>query len=131
VGYVISLLALLVNNIHDSIAVTARQMGVNVTDKGLHFIIIGIIGMVIYIITDILFKKLDKINVSVISFIYTLTVLIVIVVSIEIEQKITHRGNMEFKDIEAGLWGFFALFAVYVVIRIFIYLIQKGVKSRK
>jgi hypothetical protein len=130
-GAIIRLLALMVNNIHDSIAAAARQMGVNVTDKMLHFVIIGIIGMVIYIITDIIFKRLDKINVSVISFVYTLTVLIVIVVSIEIEQKITGRGNMEFKDIEAGLWGFFAFFALYAVIMIFIYLIKKGLKGRK
>ncbi len=49
-----------------------------------------------------------------ISFIYTFTVLVVFVFAIEIEQKLTGRGNMEFQDIVEGLWGFIVAFAIYL-----------------
>lgn len=51
--------------------------------------------------------------------------MVVFVFAIEIEQKITKRGNMEFKDITAGLWGFLEFFGVYLAIKLVIYLIKK------
>lgn len=72
--------------------------------------------MIIYFITNKLFKVLAKLNIAFISFIYTFTVLVVFVFAIEIEQKITNRGQMEFSDIVAGLWGFVIFFAAYLLL---------------
>ncbi len=46
-----------------------------------------------------------------------MTVLIVIVFAIELQQKITNRGVMDFDDIVAGIMGFVLLFMVYLVIK--------------
>lgn len=111
-----------VNNIHDIIMNLSKLFGFNFTDKQLHFIVIGFIGIILYFITNAVFKKLAKLSIRIISFIYTLTVLIVLVFGLEIEQKITGRGNMEFADIVAGLWGFLFIFAIYVFILGSVYL---------
>ncbi|MEK1830761.1 hypothetical protein AAAC51_22150 [Priestia megaterium] len=62
-----------------------------------------------------IFKLLSKwkFSITAISFIYTLTVMLVLVFAIEIQQGITTRGNMEFDDAIAGLWGFL-VFLVFI-----------------
>lgn len=119
------------NDIHDLLVHKFHNINPSYTDKDLHFIIIGIIGITIFLITDVIFKKLAKIKVEIISFIYTFTVLMVIVFGIEIEQKITGRGQMEFNDILYGVWGFIYIFIAYILIRVIIYLIRYGIKVLK
>lgn len=115
---IMKIIVSLVNYVHDSLNQILRHWMPGLTDKDLHFIVIGIIGLTIFILTDYLFKKLAKYNISIISFIYTFTVLMVIVFSIEIEQKITGRGSMEFSDIVFGLWGSIVLVVAYILVRI-------------
>jgi hypothetical protein len=124
--YLLKLISSTANNIHDLLIALFQTFGFNMTDKQLHFLIIGIIGMVTFLIVNVLFKYLAKYSISVISFIYTFTIMVVFVFAIEIEQKITKRGNMEFKDITAGLWGFLEFFGVYLALKLSIYLIRKG-----
>lgn len=120
---IIEIIVSLVNNLHDYLNHILKHWMPGLTDKDLHFIIIGIIGLVIFILTDYLFKKLAKYNITLISVIYTFTVLIVIVFSIEIEQKITRRGSMEFADIVFGLWGSIVLVVAYILFRLIFNLI--------
>jgi Ca2+/Na+ antiporter len=82
----------------------------------MHFWVIGVIGIIIFFLTDGLFRFLAKWNISAVSFIYTFTVLMVLVFSVEIQQKITGRGNMELTDATIGLKGFLVFFGIYVVI---------------
>jgi len=119
----------IINKLHDFLTTFFDSFGMVFTDKQLHFIIIGVLGMLIYFVVDKLFKALSKYSISVLSFIYTTTVLMVIVFGIEIEQKITGSGHMEFSDIVAGLWGFSAFFAAYIIIYILISIIKKSIKK--
>lgn len=128
---VIKILAGMVNNLHDSLINLFKAFGYNISDKQMHFIVIGIIGITIFFIADALFKICAEYSVSIISFIYTFTVLVVIVFAIEIEQKITGRGRMEFADVAAGLWGFFEFFSVYLLIRIIVHYCVKVYKRKK
>jgi len=119
----------IINKLHNFLTTFFDSFGVVFTDKQLHFIIIGVLGMIIYLVVDKLFKALSKYSVSILSFIYTTTVLLVIVFGIEIEQKITGSGHMEFSDIVAGLWGFSAFFVAYIIIYILICIIKKMFKK--
>ena len=121
----------IVNNIHDAIQNSVGGLGTGINDKQLHFIVIGIIGMVIFFATQALFKWLSKYSITAISFIYSLTVLTVIVFAIEIEQWLTKRGNMQFGDIVAGMNGFFYLFCVYLAIRFVIFGVKKIITIAK
>jgi uncharacterized membrane protein len=126
---ILKIIATLTNEIHDLLIKFSSLWNLDVNDKQLHFIVIAIIGMIIYFIVDKLFKAMAKYNISILSFIYTFTVLVVIVFGIEIQQKITQRGNMEFSDIVAGLWGFIVFFAIYIIIHNLIRFISKIIKK--
>ncbi|MEG6511751.1 hypothetical protein V6C32_07485 [Desulforamulus ruminis] len=121
----LKVLAYIINWAHDFVIGITKVFGFNATDKDLHFWLLGMIGLIIFLITDFLFRRISRWNISVVSFIYTVTLLLVIAFSLEIEQKITGRGNMEFADIIAGLWGFLAIFGAYVLIRATFYYARK------
>jgi hypothetical protein len=106
-------------------------MGYNLNDKELHFIVIAIAGIIIFACVHLAFKFISKYSITAISFIYTFTVLVVIVFAIEIQQKITGSGAMEFADIVYGLYGFLCTFAVYLFIRGSIFATKKIIKHYK
>ena len=90
----------------------------NFSDKELHFLVIGILGMMFIFVVYPVFKWLEKHDhVMVIAWIYVLTLIIVITFAIEIGQKVTGTGNMEFADIVMGVFGFIVMFLVFSVVR--------------
>ncbi|WP_286166203.1 hypothetical protein [Peribacillus frigoritolerans] len=128
----IKLLAEIVNNIHDMINAAAYEtLGLNVTDKDLHFWIMGIIGMGVFVFIYLLSKWLSKLpfGITALSFLYTLTFMFVLVFGIEIQQALTNRGNMEFIDAIVGLWGFVAMFLIYIAL-IIVFLIFRSIFKR-
>ena len=96
----------------------------NFTDKQLHFLVIGIIGMLILAVIYPLFKILSENHILAIAFIYVFTVIVVITFAIEIGQKITGTGDMDFDDIVAGLYGVLLFFAIYTAYRLAVLLVQ-------
>jgi glycopeptide antibiotics resistance protein len=124
---VIKLLAEVVNILHDKLIVLFNDnLGMNLTDKDLHFWIMGFIGMASFLFVYFITKWLSKLPFgnTMISFLYTMTIMVVLAFAIEIQQGITNRGKMEFADAIIGLWGYLALFLVYIGV-IFLYLGSK------
>jgi hypothetical protein len=120
---VIKALAEAVNQLHDIlIKVSNNYLGWSLTDKDLHFWIMGFIGIGAFFIVFLMTKWLSKLpfGITMISFFYTLTFMFVLVFAIEIQQAITNRGNMEFADAVIGLWGFLVLFVVYAALGLLI-----------
>jgi hypothetical protein len=126
----IQLIADIVNIFHDIIMDLTEALGLNLSDKDLHFWVIGVIGIFTFGITHIIFKAISKWSLTAISFLYTLTVLIVFVFAIEIQQKITGRGNMEFADAIVGLYGFLMFFLVFLVLKLLINFISRKFTKR-
>jgi hypothetical protein len=124
----LKLITSLVNYLHDKLIQIAKFLGFQFTDKQLHFWVIGIIGILSFLIVNRLFEKIARYSISLISFIYTFTVLVVIVFAIEIEQKLTGHGNMEFLDIVEGLRGFFVVMLIYLSLRLMHFGLTKVVK---
>lgn len=88
------------------------------TDKELHFLVIGILGMAMIFVVYPIFKFLAKKNkILVIAWIYVFTLIIVITFAIEIGQKVTNTGKMEFTDIVYGIFGFVVMFAIFAILR--------------
>ena len=108
----------LIARIHTAIMQLNNAYEVQFTDKELHFLVIGLLGMAMIFVIYPLFKFLARQNLElVIAWIYVFTVIIVITLAIEIGQKLTNTGHMEFGDILYGIVGFLAMFAVYCIIR--------------
>ena len=90
----------------------------NFTDKDLHFIIIGVIGMILVLIVHPIFTILAKTNhVLTITWIYVFTLILLLTFAIEIGQGFSHSGTMDFADIVFGIWGFMLMFLVFALIR--------------
>ena len=90
----------------------------NFSDKELHFIVIGLLGMAFVFIVYPVFKWLAKHNhVMVIAWIYVFTLILVVTFAIEIGQKVTNTGAMEFADIVFGVVGFIVMFFIFSIIR--------------
>ena len=119
----------IVNYIHDKLVLLTRIFDLRLTDKELHFWVIGLLGIFLFFIVQKLFKFIAQYSITVISFIYTFTVLVVVVFTIEIMQKLTGRGNMEFLDIVEGIRGFVIAFLIYLIIRLLIVGVKKIFKG--
>jgi len=102
--------------IHDKIMSMNDGWGYYNNDKQLHFIVMGVLGMIILVVTYLIFKLLQD-HIWIIAFIYTFTVMLVITFSIEIGQGYYGTGNMEMNDVVAGMAGFLFCFVVCALVR--------------
>jgi glycopeptide antibiotics resistance protein len=101
----------------------------NFSDKELHFIVIGLLGMAFVFIVYPVFKWLAKHNhVMVIAWIYVFTLILVVTFAIEIGQKVTNTGAMEFADIVFGVVGFIVMFFIFSIVREICHLICRLIK---
>ena len=101
------------------------------SDKQLHFLIIGLLGIGMLLVIYPLFKWMAKKNLTVlISWFYVFTVLVVITFAIEIGQWYSHTGEMDFNDILAGLVGYFAMSFIFLLVVAIIELIKSIFKKK-
>ena len=104
--------------IHDKILGVNDTRSFPLTDKQLHFLVIGLLGLLMIFIVYPIFKSLaNSGHVMVVAWIYVFTLIIVITFAIEIGQWYSKTGNMELADIAYGVLGFIFTFAVFSVIR--------------
>ncbi len=89
----------------------------NLTDKQLHFLVIGILGMALILIIYPLFKMLSKNHVLVIAFLYVFTLILGMTFAIGIGQMISGEGTMKLGDVVFGITGFLLMFAIFAVVR--------------
>ncbi len=103
----------------------------NFSDKELHFLVVGVMGMGFIFVVYPVFKWLaNRDHVMVIAWIYVFTLIVVITFAIEIGQKVTNTGNMDFADIVMGVLGFAVMFLVFAVIREIYKLIRHVIKNK-
>ena len=118
--------------LHDYFLKINDYTSVPLNDKELHFLIIGVLGILILWVIYPLFKFLAKRNhVMVIAWIYVFTLMIVLTFAIEIGQGITHTGSVEMVDVVAGLAGFMAMFFAFSIIRMLYHVIRDFIVERK
>ncbi|WP_044339843.1 hypothetical protein [Rossellomorea aquimaris] len=112
----ITFIAEVINNLHDMLIGITSDLGFTLSDKDLHFWIMGIIGIFVFFFVYIVSKILSKLKfgITALAFFYTLTFMFVLVFAIEIQQAITNRGHMEFIDAIVGLWGYIVFFLIYI-----------------
>ena len=129
---ILKMLVQIMARIHNYIIRCCILIFGSVSDKWLHFWVIGVLGMLMIAVVYPLFKLLaQKKMIMIISWIYVFTMLVVITFAIEIGQKITNTGNMEFADIAAGLAGFSVMFAVMMALWGCVLLIKKTLNKTK
>ena len=107
-----------VARIHDKILALNDSSALFLTDKQLHFIVMGLLGMGMLLLVYPLFIALSRHHVLIIAWIYVFTVLVMLSFAIEIGQGITNTGNMDLNDVISGLAGFMLLFFIFAFVRL-------------
>ena len=110
-----------------------RILGLNdsyelyLSDKELHFYVVAITGVLLILVLYPLFRYLVKRNKTLyIVWIYVFTFLLAFTLLIEIGQRLTGTGMMDYMDTVAGIVGFLLASAIVFVIR-WIYMFIKWV----
>lgn len=125
---IIYLFITLITKFHNKFISLSQRAGFDLTDKQLHFLIIGLFGFGMLLVIQPIFRWMTKHDVTLlITFIYVFTVVIVITFGIEIGQAYSGSGDMDFYDIASGILGFFVFFCIYLVF----YLIYKRIRYSK
>lgn len=114
---------LLASQVHGTLMRLNDSFELRLNDKDLHFIIMAAIGMMLFFAVHAVFRRLAKWSITAVSFIYVFTVMTVFGFAIEIGQRISGTGNMDFSDVVAGLYGVLAFFGVYTLYRLIAMLI--------
>ena len=117
-------MTMIVAQVHESILHLNDNFELALGDKELHFLVMFALGMALFFAVHFVFKRLAKWSITAISFIYVFTVMTVLGFAIEIGQKITGTGAMDFRDVVAGLYGVLLFFAIYTVYRVAVLLIR-------
>ena len=108
---------------HDFLLHVNDSFELYLSDKQLHFLVMGVMGLALFLLTRLVFSKLRP---NAVAWVFTFTVMGTLALAIEIGQAVTKTGNMELADIAMGLWGVLAFGAVYTVI----HYIVKAVRRR-
>ena len=124
-------MTLLVAQVHATLMHLNDSFELRLDDKALHFIVMAVLGMLLFFVVHFVFKRLARISISVLSFIYVFTVMTVLGFAIEIGQRITGTGSMDFGDVVAGLYGVLAFFGVYTVVRLLGLLVSRITRRGK
>lgn len=113
-------LTLIMAQVHDSLMRLNDGFELRLGDKDLHFVIMALAAMLLFFAVHAVFRRLAKWSITAVSFIYVFTVMTVLGFAIEIGQRISGTGEMDFADIVAGLYGVLTFFAVYTAYRLLV-----------
>ena len=117
----------IIAKLHNKFLAINDNTGLQLSDKQLHFIIVGLFGFAMICIIQPIFKWLSSHGHDLlVSFLYVFTVVTVITFAIEIGQAFSGTGEMDFYDIASGILGFLVFFCIYFIG----YFIYKKIKTQ-
>lgn len=109
---------------HDFLLHVNDSFELYLSDKQLHFLVMGAAGFLLFLLARFVFSRLRP---NAVAWVYTLTVMGTLAFAIEIGQALTHTGSMELQDIAMGMWGVLSFGAAYTVL----HYILKAARRRK
>ena len=122
----------LVYSLHTKILSLNDAYETSFSDKQLHFLVVGLFGVLLIILIGPIFKWLAKKHLTIIiTWIYVFTIILVLTFAIEIGQGFSGTGVMDFNDIVAGVEGFLLFSLILLLIIGIVYWIIHLVKSKK
>lgn len=105
-------------DVHEAILHWNDAWEANFTDKELHFLVFGFLGLTVFLASDFLFRRLVRRGLTgAVSWLYTLTLILGITFAIEIGQYFTGTGTMDLKDLISGVVGFVLFSLLYIMLR--------------
>ncbi|MBR0399859.1 MAG: hypothetical protein IJH95_03465 [Mogibacterium sp.] len=121
-----------VAEVHQKILSINDNGGYYFTDKQLHFLVIGALGLAMIFVVYPIFKLLaNSGHTMVIAWLYVFTLILVICFAIEIGQWYSGTGRPEAADITYGIMGFLFMFAGFAIVRGIFHAIVKLIRGDK
>lgn len=114
-----------VANIHDNIIAQTQSV---FNDKEMHFIIFGVLGLIVFIMLRWFFKHASYTLAAISTSIF---VVLVMAVAVEVGQKITNTGNLETMDAVVGVIGALVFIIMFAILIFIIESLLKLVHKRK
>ena len=111
--------------IHDRLLEYSNVLPSPLTDKDLHFLVIGAFGLVVFILSFFLFRLLSRLNrYGMMAWLFSFAVVLFVAFAIEVGQHLTKTGSLQLGDIAYGVAGFVfasvgaaALYLVFCLLR--------------
>ena len=114
-----------IGRVHDAIMRMNDSYELFLSDKVLHFLVIGLVGMFGIFVIYPLFKRLSRgDHIMTIAWIYVFTMVLGLTLAIEIGQRISGTGTMSFADIVSGVLGFLYMFIIFAIIRAIVHVVR-------
>ena len=112
----INFIVVLIAKFHTKILTLNDTFGLALSDKWLHFLVIGTIGFIMLLVVQPIIKWLaTHEGTLLITFVYVFTLILVLTFAIEIGRWYSNTGDVDFYDIASGVAGFFVFFGIYLV----------------
>ena len=115
---IISKIITIVTYLHTEILGLNDSYELYLSDKELHFYVVAIFGFILLVVLFPLFNYLVKRKKTLyITWIYVFTFLLAFTLLIEVGQKLSGTGDMDYMDTIAGLVGFLLVSLIVFVLR--------------
>lgn len=120
-----------INQIHTALLNFNQTQNLGLSDKDLHFYVFGIGALALFLMVHVFFKWISKYSMTLISFIFTFVVMVGLALAIEIGQRVTQEGIMDFNDVVSGVYGFLVFFSIYLVFTLLWTFFNRSPKRRR
>ena len=115
---IISKIITIVTYLHTEILGLNDSYELYLSDKELHFYVVAIFGFILLVVLFPLFNYLVKRKKTLyITWIYVFTFLLAFTLLIEVGQKLSGTGDMDYMDTVAGLVGFLLVSLIVFILR--------------
>ena len=115
---IISKIITVVTYLHTEILGLNDSYELYLSDKELHFYVVAIFGFILLVVLFPLFNFLVKRKKTLyITWIYVFTFLLAFTLLIEVGQKLSGTGDMDYMDTIAGLVGFLLVSLIVFILR--------------
>ena len=114
-----------VARVHDRIADYNQGTEAPLTDKELHLVVIGLFGLLLFLLVIPLFRFLTRRGrYGIMAWLFTFSTVLFVVLAIEVGQQLTKTSRMQLWDIVYGIAGFLAVSAVIALLYLLFSLIR-------
>ena len=111
--------------VHDSIIAYNEGTTTPLTDKELHFVVIGLRGLLLFLLAVPLFRFLTRKGwYGLMAWLFTFSTILFITLAIEVGQRLTRTGSLQIMDIAYGIAGFLAVSALIAAVYLLVSLIR-------
>ena len=125
-GRVLLRIVILIAAVHDRILALNSRYATGLTDKQLHFLVIGVLGLLVIALLYLPLRALVRRGkTDVLVWLCAFLLVLSFCFAVEIGQYETRTGMLDVRDVAFGMLGFLAFSALWALLRLLVRLFGK------